>query len=271
MIIELDHASKKFRGRQGTVHAVNGVSARFVTGENVCLVGESGSGKTTIARLVLGLDRCTEGAVRIDGTPVTHAGQFARSVQMVFQDPFASFNPRYPIGRALTRAIQVELGVSRRQAHDRALELFERVGLLPAEDMLARLPDELSGGQRQRASIARALGAGPQFIVADEPTSMLDVSVASHILKLFRGLTRSGVSYLFITHNLAVARYIADRIVVLYHGEIVEDGPAEQIIEDPQHAYTRLLLDCTPDPAHPDRRHGRRTPGELAAGPEQVR
>jgi peptide/nickel transport system ATP-binding protein len=249
MIIDLEHVTKDFRGTR----AVSDVSLHLESGENVCLVGESGSGKTTIARMIMGLEKVSGGTITVDGKPVQGAGRLSRELQMVFQDPFSSFNPRHTIGYALIRALQAGSDLDRRKARERAVDLLDQVGLQPAEEMLARYPDELSGGQRQRVSIARAVGGGAQFVVADEPTSMLDVSVASRILQLLRDLMRLNVSYLFITHNLAVARYIADRIVVLYRGEIVEEGPADEIVSDPKHPYTKLLLECTPDPERPKR------------------
>lgn len=254
MIIELDHVTKQFR----SVRAVSDVSLRVVSGENVCLVGESGSGKTTIARMIMGLEPCSTGNIKVDGHPVRKAGQLSKELQMVFQDPFSSFNPRHTIGYALIRALQVGAGLDKRAARSRAIDLLDRVGLHPAEEVLSRFPDEISGGQRQRASIARAVGGGAQFIVADEPTSMLDVSVASRILQLFRELMSLQVNYLFITHNLAVARYIADRIIVLYRGEVMEEGPADEVVTNPKHPYTKLLLECTPDPSRPDRERSER-------------
>jgi peptide/nickel transport system ATP-binding protein len=251
MQLELDRVSKEFRSGSRTVRAVNEVSQRFVSGESVAVVGESGSGKTTLARLIMGLEQTSGGSITVDGKPVRKVGAFADKLQMVFQDPFSSFNPRHTIGYSLTRALQVESGLSRAEARKRAVELLERVGLAPAEQVMARMPDELSGGQRQRASIARAVGGGAQFVVADEPTSMLDVSVASRILMLFRELSDLGVTYIFITHNLAVARFIAQRIVVLYRGEVVEDGDADTLVHEPLHPYTKLLLDCTPDRDRP--------------------
>ncbi|HVX44524.1 MAG TPA: ATP-binding cassette domain-containing protein [Mycobacteriales bacterium] len=246
MQVEVKGVTKTFRSGARTVRAVNGIEQTFVSGESVALVGESGSGKTTLARMIMGLETCSEGSILIDGEPVRKPGQFAQKLQMVFQDPFSSFNPRHSIGYAITRPFQIELGLSRREAHDRAVELLDKVGLSPPEQIMRRMPDELSGGQRQRVSIARAVGGGAQFVVADEPTSMLDVSVASRILMLFRELTDLGVTYIFITHNLAVARYIADRIVVMYRGEVMEDGPADEIVHHPTHDYTKLLLECTP-------------------------
>lgn len=262
MIIDLEHVTKDFRGTR----AVNDLSLQLRSGENVCLVGESGSGKTTIARMIMGLERVSSGSIQVDGHPVRSAGRQSRALQMVFQDPFSSFNPRHTIGYALIRALRAAAGFDRVTAHRRAIELLDQVGLHPAEEMLSRYPDELSGGQRQRVSIARAVGGGARFIVADEPTSMLDVSVASRILQLLRGLMELDVTYLFITHNLAVARYIADRIVVLYRGEIVEDGPADEIVSDPKHPYTRLLLECTPDPGRKTRKRSERVAREDLPG-----
>ena len=264
MIIELDHVTKDYRGTR----AVNDVSLRVVTGENVCLVGESGSGKTTIARMIMGLESTTKGTITVDGKPVRKAGQMSRELQMVFQDPFSSFNPRRTIGYALIRALRVGAGLDKKAARERAIDLLDKVGLHPADEVLKRFPDEMSGGQRQRASIARAVGGGASFIVADEPTSMLDVSVASRTLKLLRELMALNVNYLFITHNLAVARYIADRIVVLYRGEVMEEGPADDIVTNPQHPYTKLLLECTPDPERPDRQMSERVDNaDLPDGP----
>ncbi len=264
MIIELDHVTKDFRGTR----AVNDIDLRVTSGENVCLVGESGSGKTTIARMIMGLETCTKGTITVDGKPVRKAGQMSKEIQMVFQDPFSSFNPRRTIGYALIRAFQVGAGLDRKSARERAIELLNKVGLHPAEQVMNRFPDELSGGQRQRASIARAVGGGAGFIVADEPTSMLDVSVASRTLKVLRDLMELQVNYLFITHNLAVARYIADRIVVLYRGEVVEEGPADEIVTSPKHPYTQLLLESTPDPDRPNRHRTERVnTNDLPGGP----
>jgi peptide/nickel transport system ATP-binding protein len=253
VIVEFEHVTKEFHGSGTTVRALEDVSLRFDAGQVVAVVGESGSGKTTLARLLVGLDQATEGRVTIDGRAVTKPKHVAGRVQMVFQDPFASFNRRHTVGYSLATALRIQLGCSKRAASEHSERALEEVGLYPGTEFMRRMPGELSGGQRQRASIARALGGGAELIVADEPTSMLDVSVASQMLKLFEGLTVQGVSYLFITHNLAVARYIADRIVVLYRGTIVEDGPVEEVVQDPRHPYTQLLVQATPDPdrAHP--------------------
>lgn len=248
MNIDLQNVTKEYRSSGRHVTALDRVSLRFSEGETVAIVGESGSGKTTLARLLVGLEQTTEGKVLIDGRAVRKPGHVAGRVQMVFQDPFASFNPRHTVGYSISKALSIQLRCSAATAAKRSTEALEEVGLHPGADYMHRMPDELSGGQRQRASIARAIGGGARLIVADEPTSMLDVSVASHVLHLFRQLMSQGVSYIFITHNLAVARYIADRVVVLYQGVVVEDGPAEDVIRNPLHPYTQLLVDSTPDP-----------------------
>jgi peptide/nickel transport system ATP-binding protein len=247
--VRLQDVTKKFRSSGRLVTALDRVTLDLPAGQNVAVVGESGSGKTTLARLLVGLDQATSGEVLIDDRPVRKPAHVTGRVQMVFQDPFASFNPRHTIGYSISKALAIQLGCSAATARQRSVEALEEVGLYRGTDFMQRMPGELSGGQRQRASIARALGGGASLIVADEPTSMLDVSVAGQTLRLFERLASQGVSYLFITHNLAVARYIADRVVVLYRGVVVEDGPVEDIVGNPQHPYTKLLLNSTPDPA----------------------
>jgi len=249
VIVDLQDVTKEFRSSGQLVTALDRVTLRFTDGETVAIVGESGSGKTTLARLLVGLEQTTEGEVRIDGKTVRKPSHVAGRIQMVFQDPFASFNPRHTVGYSISKALGIQLRCSPAIAVERSTEALEEVGLHPGDDFMRRMPDELSGGQRQRASIARALGGGAKLIVADEPTSMLDVSVSSHVLQLFRRLMSHGVRYVFITHNLAVARYIADRVVVLYRGVVVEDGPAEDVVSNPLHPYTQLLVSSTPDPA----------------------
>jgi len=257
VIVQLESVTKEFRSSGHRVTALDGVDLQLSEDQSVALVGESGSGKTTLGQLLVGLEQATTGEISVDGSPVRRPTDIAGRVQMVFQDPFASFNPRHTIGQSISKALSIQLRCSAAEAGREAVEALEAVGLYPGADFMARMPNELSGGQRQRASIARAVGGGARLIVADEPTSMLDVSVASQMLRLFRALAGRGVSYLFITHNLAVARYIADRIVVLYRGVIVEDGPVDAVIGHPSHPYTRLLLDSTPDP---ERGHRARPP-----------
>ncbi len=252
------------------VVAAEKVSFRVARGEAVALVGESGSGKSTIARLLLRLDRPDSGEIRLDGVDVLAREPrgaslgYRRRVQMVFQDPFGSLNPVHSVshhlcrpllrhGRALNPAqtvsehLEPAMGRFRVDAagllRQRALDLLRTVGLQPAEDFIDRLPFELSGGQRQRVAIARALAVQPDLLVADEPTSMLDVSIRTGVLNLLATLKRErGLAILLITHDLAAARYLADRILVLYRGRVVEDGPSREIVESPAHPYTRALL-----------------------------
>jgi peptide/nickel transport system ATP-binding protein len=233
------------------VRAVDDVSLRLEAGRTLALVGESGCGKTTVGRAILQLTPPTGGDVTFDGEPLRFHDRVAvrgmrRAVQMVFQDPFASLNPRLCVGEILEEGM-VSLGVGgSAQARKRIVdELLERVGLLP--EMRWRYPHEFSGGQRQRIAIARTLAVSPRVIVCDEPTSALDVSVQAQLLNLMCELQRErGLSYLFITHNLAVVRYMADEVAVMYLGRIVEQGPAARVLEAPVHPYTRVLLAAVP-------------------------
>ena len=247
------------RGLFSTQHrtiAARDVSFQVGRGEALALVGESGSGKTTIARLILRLEPADGGEIRLDGEDVLRREprrarrDYRRRVQMVFQDPFGSLNPAHDVAYHLARPLRrlAHMGTGSASLRERSLELLRTVGLTPPEEFLHRHPYELSGGQRQRVAIARALAADPDLLVADEPTSMLDVSVRMGILKLLTKLKRErGLAILLITHDLASARYLAERIVVLRHGEIVEEGPSGQLVEAPQHEYTRALLAAIAD------------------------
>jgi ABC-type glutathione transport system ATPase component len=245
------------RGR--TVVAADDVGFRIHRGEAVALVGESGSGKSTIARLLLRLEAPDAGEALLDGVDVFRkeprraSRGYRRRVQMVFQDPFGSLNPAHDIEHHLTRPA-VRLGKTSktskprdtrggRDTRDDALALLRTVGLEPAEEFIHRHPYELSGGQRQRVAIARSLAADPDLLVADEPTSMLDVSIRMGILKLLEQLKRErGLAILLITHDLASARFLAERIVVLHRGRVVEEGASELVVRAPSHPYTRSLL-----------------------------
>jgi ABC-type glutathione transport system ATPase component len=235
------------------LRAVDGVSLSVAPGETVALVGESGSGKSTLGRMLLGLDRPDEGLVTYEGADIATLDAVARrrfraAVQVVFQDSGTSLNPRRTIAGSLGVPLRYNLGLGRAEVRLRVDALLERVGLDPAQ-FRGRLPHELSGGQRQRVGIARALASNPRVIVADEPVSALDVSVRAHILRLLRDLQRQdGLACLFITHDLGVVRAIADRVVVLYRGRIVEQGPTARVMSDPVHAYTRTLLEAVPRP-----------------------
>jgi peptide/nickel transport system ATP-binding protein len=253
-LVRVDGLVKTFVGSRGRpVRAVRGVSLRIMRGESVGLVGESGSGKTTLGRCLVGLETPTAGDIRIDGIAASNFGTMAnadrarvrRTIQMVFQDPYSTLNPRHSVGRALGEALGASAGATGPATPERIAALLAEVGLPAA--CSTRRPASLSGGERQRVAIARALAVKPAILVCDEPVSALDVSVQSQVLNLFKGLqTEYGLSYLFITHDLAVVRQIAERIYVLYLGEIVEEGPTERVIGDPQHPYTRRLIESIP-------------------------
>jgi len=239
--------------RKAFLRAVSEISFAIGRRETLALVGESGSGKSTVARMVVGLLRPTAGTVTIDGidmwAPVRAAERqtLRRRLQMIFQDPYASLNPRWRVDRIIADPIKAfGLAKDKAEMEHRVAELLTLVGLDPADG--AKYPHEFSGGQRQRICIARALSSNPEFIVCDEPTSALDVSVQAQILNLMRDLQdRLGLSYLFISHNLAVVRHMATRIGVMYLGRIVELAPASELFVSPRHPYTRLLMDALPD------------------------
>ena len=235
------------------VHAVDGVSFEIPKGQTLALVGESGCGKSTVARLLVGLHAPTRGEVRIDGqslhaTLVTPQGQaLRRRLQMIFQDPYASLNPRWTVADIVGEPL-LEHGLltDRAALRERATELLTQVGLAGAD--LDRFPHQFSGGQRQRVSIARALATSPEFLVCDEPTSALDVSVQAQVLNLMKDLQRErGLTYLFISHNLAVVRHVSDRVGVMYLGRLVEVADKRTLFAQPRHPYTRMLLDAIPD------------------------
>jgi peptide/nickel transport system ATP-binding protein len=236
-----------------TLTAVDGVDMSIRRGETYALVGESGSGKSTIAKMVVGLLPPSAGSVRIDGADIwkelggAQQRHIRRRIQMIFQDPFASLNPRWRVGSIIEEPIKAfDLITGKRERDNRVGELLSLVGLDPRD--AGKFPHEFSGGQRQRIAIARALSSDPEFIVCDEPTSALDVSVQAQVLNLLRDLQeRLGLTYLFISHNLAVVRHVANRVGVLYLGRLVEEAPARVLFSDPQHPYTKLLLDSVPD------------------------
>jgi peptide/nickel transport system ATP-binding protein len=233
--------------------AVDGVDMSIRRGETYALVGESGSGKSTIAKMVVGLLPPSSGSVHIDGVDIwkelggAQQRQIRRRIQMIFQDPFASLNPRWRVGSIIEEPIRAfGLIADGRERENRVGELLSLVGLDPRD--AGKFPHEFSGGQRQRIAIARALSSNPEFIVCDEPTSALDVSVQAQVLNLLRDLQeRLGLTYLFISHNLAVVRHVANRVGVLYLGRLVEEAPARVLFSNPQHPYTKMLLDSVPD------------------------
>ena len=261
-------------GRQ-TLHAVNDVDLDIGEREIVALVGESGSGKSTVARLLALLYPVTAGEIQYRGRPVSALRtrrqklDYRRRVQMVFQDPYSSLSPVYPVSHAILRSLKLHRtdlsGTARRDEAERLLEL---VGLTPAHEVMQKYPYELSGGQRQRVGFAAALACRPDVILADEPVSMLDVSIRIGLLNLMARLReQEGVSFLYITHDLASARYVADRMMVMYAGHVVESGPSEQVLGDPQHPYTQLLLSAAPDPGA---RHDDSAPVDYGEPPKVV-
>ena len=260
--LEARNLIKDFKLRSGLktsiLHAVKDVSFTLESGKTIALVGESGSGKSTIARMLMKLETPTSGAILLDGVETPNSGRaianYRSEVQMIFQDPFASLNPFHTILHHLERPLRLHHPeMSKTQVRERAYELLERVRLSPADNYANRRPHELSGGQRQRVAIARALAPGARFIVADEPVSMLDVSIRLGVLNLLADLQREdNLGVLYITHDLATARHFSDEIMVLYHGDVVERGPADEVILNPQHDYTKTLLAAAPEPS----RHG---------------
>ncbi|XVU23447.1 ABC transporter ATP-binding protein [Actinoplanes sp. CA-054009] len=241
-----------FRREHEAVHAVDDVNLTLRRGQVVALVGESGSGKSTVARLLAQLYPRTAGDIKLHGETTTVKGgrrfrEYAARVQMIFQDPFASLNPVHTIRYHLTRALKIHGNAENLEAalHD----LLNRVSLTPPERYLDKFPHELSGGQRQRVAIARALGARPEALLADEPVSMLDVSIRLGVLNLLRDLKeRLNLAILYITHDIASARYFADKTLVMYAGRMVEGGDSETVTQSPAHPYTKLLIDSAPDP-----------------------
>jgi peptide/nickel transport system ATP-binding protein len=253
--VVVEHASKVYRGRHGKrVTAVDDVSFTIEPGAALGLVGASGSGKSTLARLVTGWEKPTSGTVRYGDLTVNSlrsAGlrRYHHHVQMVFQDPYGALNPLHTVEYTVARPCQNLLGMSARDASKRAYELLETVGLTPAGQFAAKLPHQLSGGQRQRVVIARALACEPDVIVADEPVSMLDVSLRAGVLTLLSGLRADhGLSLLYITHDLLSARVVTDNILVLNNGRVVESGVTKEVLQHPQDEYTKRLLDAVATP-----------------------
>ncbi|RJX29714.1 MAG: ATP-binding cassette domain-containing protein [Desulfarculus sp.] len=258
-ILVLDRVSRIYftkgnifgRGAQRVV-ALNQLSLSIGRGEVFGLVGESGSGKTTAGRLIVRLEEPDEGSILLEGGDITHLKgrqmqDYRRRVQMVFQDPYQSLNPQVSIADSVAEPLITNRIGDPRDHLRRVLEVLDTVGLSPAEDFVYRFPHQLSGGQRQRVAIARAIVVQPGLLVADEPTSMLDASYSAQIFDILLGVRgQMGATIIFITHSLAAARYLCDRIAVIYHGHLMEIGPAAQVIANPKHPYTQALIDATP-------------------------
>jgi len=272
-LLAVSHLTKHFPvgtflSARRRVHAVEDISFDVRPAEVVALVGESGSGKTTVLRLVARLLSVTSGSIVFDGADVLRAEKraaslaYRRRVQLIFQDPFASLNAVHTVEHHLERPLRIhKKAASPEDVHARVCELLETVELKPAEEIAGRYPHQLSGGQRQRVAIARALAVDPELILADEPISMLDVSIRMGVLNLISRLRdERHISFVYVTHDLASARYIGDKIMVMYAGHMVEGGEGETVMGAPAHPYTQLLLSAVPDP-----RAGLRTNQEIGA------
>jgi peptide/nickel transport system ATP-binding protein len=241
--------------RRRTLRAVEDVSFALTPGTVTALVGQSGSGKSTIARLLLRLYAPTSGSILLGEEDVSrirgrrNLRRYRSQVQMIFQDPFASLNPVKRVEHHIARPLRVHKVVPSSQVDERVYELLDAVGLTPPKVIAAKYPHELSGGQKQRVAIARALAVEPKVVIADEPVSMLDVSIRLGVLNLILELKeRHDLAFLYITHDLASARYVADEILVLYAGQVVERGPTDEVLHEPLHPYTQLLLSAVPNP-----------------------
>ncbi len=260
-LLRAEHLTRHFKiggaMERGTLHAVDDVSFSIGEREIVALAGESGSGKSTVARLLARVYPPTSGTVTFDGKPLTgrasrrDALRYSSQVPMVFQDPFSSLNPVFRVSHGVLRALKLHRpGLSGDERRAEAARVFDVVGL--GADLLTRYPHELSGGQRQRVGFAQALATRPRLILADEPVSMLDTSIRIGLLNLMAKLRdEEGVSILYITHDIASARYVADRLIVMYAGQIAEAGPIDEVLGAPKHPYTQLLLSAVPDPKAP--------------------
>jgi peptide/nickel transport system ATP-binding protein len=278
-ILRVDHLKKYFPVEKSFlekmltrtrhfVRAVDDVSFSVLKGEIFTLAGESGCGKTTTGKLVVRLIPPTSGRIFFDNVEITKLDHEAlrilkRKLQIIFQDPYASFNPRMKIGEAVGHPLEIHDIAKGPEKRKKVLEILERVGLAPAEKFFDLYPHQMSGGQRQRAAMARALILQPEFIVADEPVSMIDVSLRTAIIDLMLNLRKDfGLTYLFVTHDLAIAKYISDRIAIMYLGKIVELGDKQAIFSNPMHPYTQALLSAIPVPV-PERKRKTELKGEV--------
>ena len=253
-LLEVEDLHKCYRTHGTDVTAVTGVGFSLDAGQSVGIVGESGSGKSTTARMLVGLESPDSGRIIVQGRDLSDRPRGrsarlarARAIQIVFQDPYLSLDPRLPVGTAIEAALRLHTDLSRPDRRGRVLQLLDQVGL--GEQQAQVLPRRLSGGQRQRVAIARALAVGPQVLVLDEAVSALDVSVQAQVLNLLTDIRQqTGIGLVFISHDLAVVRYVCDETLVMYRGCVVERGSTRQLLDAPTHAYTRLLLSAVPRP-----------------------
>ncbi|ROR97628.1 peptide/nickel transport system ATP-binding protein [Salana multivorans] len=276
--LEVRDLTKVYKVRRGVrtekLTAANHVSFTLEQGKTIALVGESGSGKSTVAKMLAKLETPTSGEILLDGHPVPTGSRgiedYRRQLQMVFQDPFASLNPFHSVAHHLERPLRIHRrGRNRAEIDAEVHRLLDRVRLTPTEVFAEKKPHEMSGGQRQRVAIARALAPGARFLIADEPVSMLDVSIRLGVLNLLAQLQREeNLGVLYITHDLATARHFSDEILVMFRGNVVERGPSDEVILNPQHDYTKLLLAAAPNPENQGnlRDSVRAELAELAAG-----
>ncbi|MFB6360544.1 MAG: ABC transporter ATP-binding protein [Halobacteriales archaeon] len=280
-LIRAERATKHFGGEQSIIdaitrkdpnplRAVDGVSLEVNEGEIVGIAGESGCGKTTLGKLLLRLHEPTTGEIYFDGHPYSDMSaadekEFRRRVQMIFQDPFESLNPRFTVQDTVREPLQInDVGDSYQERQELVAQALEDAGLSPAQQYMERFPRELSGGEQQRVAIARAMVIDPDFVVADEPVSMLDVSIRAGVLNLMKELRQErNLTYVFISHDLALIRYMCDKTAIMYLGDVVEFGETEEVITNPQHPYTRALLDAVPVPEPQGGRNRARIRGEI--------
>ncbi|MGM0384057.1 MAG: oligopeptide/dipeptide ABC transporter ATP-binding protein [Thermodesulfobacteriota bacterium] len=262
-ILELDGIVKKYRNRGflfgahgQEVVALNGFSIKIMRGEIFGLVGESGSGKTTAGRLIVRLEQPGEGKIYLDGLDIIDLKgkaikDYSRRVQLIFQDPYQSLNPQFSVFDTISEPLIIHKIGNTTSREEAVFKVMKSVGLSPPQDFAHRFPHQLSGGQRQRIAIARAMVLNPEFVVADEPTSMLDASMSAQIFKILLEMRKQfNVTFLFITHSLATARYLCERIAVMYKGNVMEIGPADQVLKHPKHPYTQALIDALPQFGH---------------------
>ncbi|GAA0356121.1 ABC transporter ATP-binding protein [Bacillus horti] len=243
-----------FKKKNQYVKAIDDISLSIESGEILGLVGESGSGKTTTGEILVRLQDVTEGTIKFEGKDYLNISkkdekQFRKQVQMIFQDPYSTLNPTFTIFQTIAEPLKIHGLKDQEKIHERVVRALETAELKPAEDFMYRYPHELSGGQRQRVAIARGIVLEPKFLVADEPVSMLDVSIRAGILNLLKSLRKDmGLTMLYVSHDLSTIKYLCDRIAVMYLGKIVELGPVEEVILNPQHPYTKTLLSAVPIP-----------------------